>query len=244
MRQIQSHEEQKMTAPMYLCTHAPLLHPSLEYQYAFDLCAVEAQHTGGQVALFASSPFYARELLKRLAGCEITLVAIGEWSRWAHDLQAWLGAEIAPSAFSLAPPYHRTRVHCAVWAEPERTSGAQALRDMGEMLLPGGKLCVIASGWLARFLPEWQRNKSRPSTHPAGLRQAIAWLRHSGFAVKACDGFHGPQSILWGYASRWMERLGRGDSADRCLFQMRATYAVRGWQALLAPVGLTCARRQ
>ncbi|MBC7261709.1 MAG: hypothetical protein H5T63_06815, partial [Chloroflexi bacterium] len=158
MRRIQSYEEQKMTAPMYPCSHASLLHPSLEYQYAFDLCAVEAQRIGGQVALFASSPFYARELLKRLQDREVALVAVGEWGLWAGDLQRWLRPEIPHSAFSLAPPQLHSHAHCAIWAEPEQTGGAQVLDTIQEMLLPGGKLCVIASGILARFLPEWQQS--------------------------------------------------------------------------------------
>ena len=51
--------------------------PSLEYQHAFDLCAVEVCRDGGEVAVFASSPFYARELLKRFAGKRVRLVSVG-----------------------------------------------------------------------------------------------------------------------------------------------------------------------
>lgn len=228
------------SAPLHSGTLAPS--PSLEYQHAFDCCAVEAHRTEGPIAVFASSPFYARELLKRLQDREVTLVAVGEWRVWASDLQQWLGVEIDPSSFSLSPPHLCSSAHCAIWAEPERIGGVQALCDLREMLLPGAKLYVISSGWLARFLPEWRQKHGRPSEHPVGLRRVISWLRHSDFAIEALYGFHGPWSIFWGYASRWIERLGRGDLADRCLFQMRATYVVRGGQAFLAPVGLACAQ--
>jgi hypothetical protein len=41
-----------------------------------------------------------------------------------------------------------------------------------------------------------------------------------------------------------MERLGRSDLADRCLFKMRAGYVTGGWRALLAPLGLIVSRRE
>jgi hypothetical protein len=219
------------------------MQPSLEYQHAFDLCAVEAHRMGGPVAVFASSPFYARELLKRLQDCETALAAIGEWSQGAADLQRWLGEEVDPATFSLSPP-HPSHAHCAIWAEPEWNNREQVLKQIARMLHAEGHLYVIASGWLARFLPEWQRNGNRPGQRPVGLRRTIGWLQEGGFTIRGWHGFHGPQSILWGYASRWMEQLGRGDLADRCLFRMRATYVVQGWQAFLVPVSLAWAQRR
>nr|MBC7245834.1 hypothetical protein [Chloroflexota bacterium] len=216
----------------------------MEYQYAFDLCAVEAHRTGGPIVLFASSPFYARELLKRLHGCKILLVAIGEWGLWASDLQRWLGVEVDPAAFSLAPQHLNLCAYCAIWAEPELADDRQVPERVRQALLPGGKLCVIFSSRLARFLPEWQGNGERPDKHPLGLQQVMQWLRHGDFAIEVLYGFHGPRSILWGYAFRLMERLGRGDLADRCLHRMRAGYVVSGWQALWAPVGVAVARRK
>ena len=49
---------------MQLAGHDPLERPSLEYQHAFDQCAVDCHRVGGPVAVIASSAFYARELLK------------------------------------------------------------------------------------------------------------------------------------------------------------------------------------
>jgi len=220
-----------------------VMRPSLEYQHAFDICAVEVHRTGGPVAVFAGSPFYARELLKRLDGCKAVLVPIGDWSSSSASIGELLGPEVEHPNFETL---ERLDVHAktAVWAEPEREGGERVLKRINQMLFPGGHMYVIASGWLARFLPEWQHNDNRPGQWPVGLRQAVKWLRQGGFAVEALYGFHGPASILWGYAFRLLERLGRGDLADRCLFQMRAKYVVSGWPVFCAPVGIAVAQKQ
>jgi hypothetical protein len=211
---------------------------SLEYQHAFDLCAVEVHRTGGPVVVLAGSPFYARELLKRLGGREAWLVPAGTWASSGENMGKLLGPEVEhPNVETLKRLNIETKT--VVWAEPERGSGQQFLTHIHRTLLPGGHLYVIASGWPARFLPEWRRNDDRPGEHPVGLRQTRKWLRRSGLTVEALYGFHGPVSILWGYAFRLMERLGRGDLADRCLFKMRAEYVVRGRQAMWAPVSVT-----
>jgi hypothetical protein len=217
--------------------------PSLEYQYAFDLCAVEVHRISGPVAVFAGSPFYARELLKRMGGCEARLVPIGGWGSSSANIGELLGPEVEHLDVQTLESLD-VQTKAIVWAEPERTSGEQALRHIHRMLLPGGHLYVIASGWLARFLPEWRRNDDRPGERPVGLRRTIKWLRQGRFTVEGLYGFHGPESILWGYAFRLMERLGRGGLADRCHFKMRAGYVVGGWQALWTPVGMMVARRQ
>lgn len=217
--------------------------PSLECQHAFDLCAVEVHRKGGPVAIFAASPFYARELLKRMDGCEAWLVPAGNWSSSGENIGKLLGPEVEhPNIETLKRFNIETKT--VVWAEPEWESNEQFLKHIQRMLLPGGHLYVIASGWLGRFLPEWRRNDDRPGEHPVGLRQTTKWLRRGGFTIEAQYGFHGPISILWGYAFRLMERLGRGDLADRCLFKMRAEYVVRGRQAMWAPVSVTLASKQ
>jgi len=231
------------SAPLHPCSPAPLLRPSLEYQHAFDLCAVEAHREGGPVAVFASSPFYARKLLKRLDGCEATLVPIGGWSSSSANIGELLGPEVEHPDVQILESLD-VQAKAAVWAEPERESSRQVLKHVHQVLLPGGHLYVIASGWLARFLPEWKRDDGLPGERPVGLRQTITSLRQGGFTVEALYGFHGPESILWGYAFRLMERLGRGDLADRCLFKMRAEYMVSGQQAMWTPVGVTLARKR
>jgi hypothetical protein len=218
--------------------------PSLEYQHAFDLCAVEVHRAKEPVVVFASSPFYARELLKRLGGCEAMLLPVGDRMLSVASAQSALGPEVAWEHLGGGEEAREpVAVPVAVWAEPEREGGKQVLKHIHQMLLPGGRLHIIASGWLARFLPEWRRDDDRPVQRPVGLRQAVKWLQQGGFAVEALYGFHGPASILWAYAFRLLESLGRGDLADRCLFQMRAEYVVSARQAMWTPIGVAVARR-
>lgn len=222
------------------------MQPSLEYQHAFDLCAVEVRRRGVPIVIFASSPFYAREILKRLHREEVMWMPLFT----AQSLREWLGPEVESSHFrvdftspgSLAPLLSKSLARCVVWAEPEAGHGKQGLEHIIQVLPSDGHLYAIVSNLLARFLPEWQRDSDRPSQQPVGLWQTIKWLREAGFTIEALYGFHGPQSILWGYASRPMEFLGRSDLADRCLLRMRATYVVQGWQAFLAPVGVIWAQ--
>jgi hypothetical protein len=217
--------------------------PSLEYQHAFDLCATEVRRAGGPAAVLASSPFYARELLKRLDGIEAQLVPLGDWSPLPVGFGTLLGPELElPDSQTLQRA--ERGVKTAVWATPDTKSGRQVLDRLGSMLLPRGGLYVIVSGWLARFLPEWQAGDGLRSERPAGLRRTTRWLRQAGFIVEAQYGFHGPASTVWGLASRLMSRLGRLDWSDRCHFRMRAKYVVGGWQAIWTPVSVSVARRQ
>lgn len=202
--------------------------PSLEYQHAFDFCAVQAHRAQGPVALLASSPFYARELLPRLRGCDVALVPLGDWD-----------AETAGLAVSAGD----VQAAAIVWAGPERGDDDAVLERIERALLSEGCLCIVAAGWLARILPEWQRETDRPGHRPAGLRRIAGRLKSRGFVVESDRGFHGPESILWGYASRLMRALGRADLADRCHFRMRARYAVGGGQARWAPVQVIVMRK-
>jgi hypothetical protein len=217
--------------------------PSLEYQHAFDLCAVEAHRIDRPVAVFASSPFYARELLKRLGGCEAWLVPTGSWSSSSTNIDELLSPEVKDANVQTLERLD-VQTKTVMWAEPEQESSEQVLKHIHQMLLPSGHLYVIASGWLARFLPEWRGHDDPPGEHPVGLRRTTRWLQQSGYRIEAMYGFHGPMSILWGYAFRLMERLGRGDLADRCLFKMRAGYVVNHWQAMWTPVSVIFARKQ
>lgn len=218
--------------------------PSLEFRHAFDSCAVEVHRLGGPLAVFAGSPFCARELLRRLDDCSPALFPVGDWVSSGASAQPLLGPVAAwehghAGERALKP----VDFSVAVWAEPDRKGGERILKHIYGIVRPGGSLYVVASGRLARFLPEWRRDNDRPGEHPAGLLPTLRLLRGGGFTTKAIYGFHGPLSILWGYASRMMERLDRGNWADRCHFKMRAEYVVSGWQAIWTPVSVAVARR-
>ena len=217
--------------------------PSLEYQHAFDWCAVELHRIMRPVALFASSAFYARELLKRLHGLDVSLLPLGRWYSSAEDKGRLLGPEVE---LADVEDLHRLQrqVEAAVWAEPERTTAEESLGCIRQALVPVGRLYVISSGWLRRFLPEWKRAGCRPSEFPAGWCRTVQSLRREGFEIEALFGFHGPASALWGLASQLLTCVHRHDLTDRCHFRMRATYVVSGWQALLAPVGVAAARKR
>jgi hypothetical protein len=219
--------------------------PGLEYQHAFDLCAVEVHRRGGPVVVSASSPFYVRELVKRMAGCGGVLVASGGWAAPGANLDLLLGPEPGGAGFGLAGEADElVPARAAVWAEPEGGDGERRLAEIGKSLAPGGRLCVIVSGWLRWGLPEWQGEEGRPAAQPVGLGGAVAWLRRTGFAVEGVVGFHGPQSLVWGFASRLPAAVGRADLVDRCYAAMRKTYVVRGWQARWAPVAVVLARKR
>jgi len=226
------------------CDGWSITRPGLEYQYACDLCAVQVHRTGGPVAPFASGPFYARALLKRLEGSQIVFCPVGKWGDESRDDWGALSPEVTWERIELIEPASKVvplSVSDAIWAEPERGDGRATLETIRQKLHPTGRLWVITSGGLSRFLPEWRRAEDRPARDPAGRRQTLRWLRQSGFRVQSQYGFHGPVSIFWGYASRLMECLGRGDLADRCLFRMRAGYSVSGGQTLWVPVGVSLA---
>ena len=216
--------------------------PSLEYQHAFDCCAVELQRVAGPVTVVASHPFYARELLKRLDGCHVSLVLAPDWNLPAEEISRWLGYDVARSSIE-SDPGVGAQAQAAVWAEPQREVGEEILERIGRTVRPGGQLYVVASGWLRRFLPEWQRGAVLAGQEPAGLRAATRWLRAAGWHVERPYGFHGPRSVCWGLAAHGAARLARLDCADLCHFGMRAAYVVHGWQASLAPVTVVTARK-
>ncbi len=189
--------------------------PSLEYRYAFDLCAVEAHNSGGPALVVASEALYARELLKRIVARPVTLVPLGNWLTSADRLESVLGIEVeAPDVRPLenvAGP-----VPLIICAEPV---SPQVFGALYRLLQPGGRLCMISPGRLAPFIPhDDTRHKS------LGWRQTKALLAQQGFAWESRHGFHGPVSVFWSYAFRLSTLLGRSDLADRCLYRMHETF--------------------
>jgi len=201
---------------------AQVTRPGLEYQHAFDYCAVEAHSFGGPVIVAAGSTFYASELLGRVEACDPLLTGAD-------------GVEASTLAAGSA--------RVIVWAEPEQTTGVQALQNLQRLLGRDGCLYVIVSQPLARLLPEWHGDSQPPATSPAGLRRTIGWLRQQGWSIMQLYGFHSPASIVWEATGRLMDRAGRADLADRCHFKMRDTYIVGGAQVALAPVAVLAATR-
>ncbi len=145
--------------------------PSLEFQHVFDLCAVEAHRAGGRVAILANSPFYVRELGRRMRGLEVVEErgARVEWAVWAAsptgDVAAMgtaLRAALAPDARLYVIAAGLTAAALPEWREREdrlarlwRVRGW--LRRVGlrvEMVYGFHGPASIAWGYISR-LPAW-----------------------------------------------------------------------------------------
>jgi hypothetical protein len=118
-------------------------------------------------------------------------------------------------------------VNTVIWVTPQT---AHALDQICDVLLPSGELFVMTANPLARRLPEWKGACSLSSL------AVIRSLRKQHFTIRRVQGFHSVTSILWGYLALGFRKLGRYALADRCWYAMRASFAVNGWQAHLAPV--------
>jgi hypothetical protein len=199
--------------------------PNLEFQHAFDLCAVEARRAGGPIMLFADSAFSTQQLLKRLP--DDTYSVPVERRRTAASSE-YRPANSAPTTVVLTMP---TQTDCA-----------PTIEQIHQLLRPGDRVVVVAANWPARFLPELPRH-SDPANQPASSHEVVSRLREGGYTVQAMYGFHGPSSIVWGYAAHLFERLGRAEIADRLHFRMRAAYACEGRQAHFAPISVVVAKR-
>jgi hypothetical protein len=175
--------------------------------------------------LFTDGAFSTQQLLKRLPdGAHI--VPVERWRTAAASEYRPLGS--APTT--------------VVLTIPNRADCAPTIEQMHQLLRPGDRVVVVAANWLARVLPELPRH-SDPASQPASTGEVVSRLREGGYTVQAICGFHGPNSILWEYAGRLFERLGRPDIADRMHFRMRATYACEGRQAHFAPISVVVGKR-
>jgi hypothetical protein len=119
-------------------------------------------------------------------------------------------------------------VNTVIWVEPDLSTAAETLREINQRLVSGGTMYIVVTNWLARYR---QKNVNGFST-PWG-KLPIAHLLDR---IEAVQGFHGLVSILWGLANVFFKRIGRYEIADRCLYQMRATFAVNNWQVRFTPV--------
>jgi hypothetical protein len=220
----------------------PVSRPGLDYQHAFDLCAMEVRRRPGPVALFARSSFHGLDLLKRLGGCEVVLVPLGDEP---GSLPGNGGSFRRPTSARHGgwATTAGTAVHSAIWIEPD-FADERVLRRMRMTLMPGGTLYLVVSGYLARLRRGVAQDRGWPIQRPAGWRRTMRWLREAGFTVTSLYGFQGAESLTWACAARLAEHLGRDDLADRCHFRMRAEYVVTGRLASVATVAMIVARRR
>lgn len=218
--------------------------PSLPYQRAFDYCAVEAQRVGGPVAVLASSPFYARELVRRLSA-DVLLSFTRNPVLDEAQLPALLGPEVSEDRVHLEAPWQRGEgrpPRTVVWAEPERETWKAALAGLAPLAPRAARFCVLGTTRLRRLLPEWQPGASLPAQAPLGsLQHVCRLLRDLGYPAQQIYGFHGPLSMVWGAASRLPATLGSDDLVDRCFAAMRMAYVACGWPARWAPVWMVVA---
>ena len=220
---------------------------SLAYHTAFDLCAAEASREAGPVAVLASSPFYARELARRLSG-EVLLHFAHAEGLTEPAIRAAMGPEVDWGRMRLVSAWERSKEDCphmVLWAEPEKQTCEDTLNAVQQLAPSAGRILILGTTRLRRLLPEWQSADSPPARAPLGsMRPIVRALRDLGYAVEGAYGFHGPLSLLWGTASRLPAALGRDDLVDRCFAAMRQAYLVRGWQARWAPVWVVAGRRE
>lgn len=188
--------------------------PNNEYQLAYDLCALHASHAKGEVALIASSPFHARELVSRLPDAQ--LVAAPHWTAPPDD------------SLNTVDLHDLSGVGCIIWAEPTLSQVSQVTSTVERVLASGGVLCVLVSGRLARRLSEWREHRA-PALDPAetalGWRKTEQLIFQPGhYTIRQRVAFRGLTALAWDYAGQIAARLGRDDLADRCGVAMRASF--------------------
>jgi hypothetical protein len=217
--------------------------PSLPYQVAFDICAVEAGCVAGPVAVLAGSPFYARELLKRMAGGGY-LCPLGGWDPRRDEIRAALGPELAWERIEvLAPGAAPPAVAIGFWAEPQEGDPSHLREWMRTMLEPDGRLILLASNRLRSLLPEWGRSGRSPAQRPLGWGRAARLLRAWGWRVERVLGLPGPASMICGFLARPAGLVGREDWVDRLVAGSRRSFLVEGWFARWAPLAIGGAQR-
>ena len=133
----------------------------------------------------------------------------------------------------------------ALWIEPLANNWAERLNTISGELAPGASLIIVASGPLARLLPERKEWSGVPlGISPNGLNTLKKALGQHGFRLSAAYGSHSARSILYGLISAQFNRLGRPELADRWRFAARLSYSRRGFAPHLATVALLVARKE
>lgn len=217
-------------------TRRSIAYPVLEYHYAFDFCAIQAA-AAGEALVIASGAYVAREMLKRLPGRKLTLVAAGGWL--GEDLTGALGVEIDRAHLVLAADLNAvtgTFSKVMVALPDEKLSFAA----LAPKVAAGGQIILMLPGTLARFLPPVGENKS--AAPPLTWRAALPQIQALGWQVGAHYGFHAPNNIVWSYLFRALTLARQEHLADRALYQGRKVYVVKGWLRALATLNLVVAQ--
>jgi hypothetical protein len=230
-----------MNATKSINTPFGLRRPSLEFRYTFDYCAMHAYQRRAASALLVSSPLYAYEMLHRLYNFNATLIPTADW--WATKDESFLSSLGMDTPPIQSLEGQTDMVKTVIWAAPQADDVESILASIHKILDPDGKLYIIAGGTLSRFLEGVLHFDDQAVGLPVNYRQLIQSLKHHQYHIETIQGFHGLISIIWSYAFRLMNALGKPHLADRCFYRMRATYAVDGWQKALTTLNVIVANK-
>lgn len=210
---------------------------SLDFQYVFDMIAVQVAAASGRVLIRVPNTFYARELIRRLRPVDET-----DFTETGSNEVMWL--ELADDHYHqlAAPPSDDMHYPLVIWVEPTQSNVETQTRQMTQLLADDGVLVILFSRRLASLLPENRGAASAAYNQRVGAG-IVRYIREANLRIRSQHSFHGPVSILWWQASIWLERFKRAALADRCWYAMRAAYRADGWQAPFSTLTLIMASR-
>lgn len=205
--------------------------PSLDFQYIFDVCAMESRSF--PVLIHADHGFYAYELARRLTTHESTALLTIHSPLW---ILVSLDQVVVLESDALIN--YTGQIKTFIWAEP---TDSAVLNSIKNILSPDAAIQVIISRRLAGMLTE-----AREAIIPQARLGAkvISALRHAGFKVDRQLSFHGLLSIFWWQVANFCNRFNRPDLADRCWYKMRESFPANGWQTPLSAVSLLFVRKE
>jgi hypothetical protein len=218
--------------------------PDLVYQAVFDLAIVEAgiNDTDQPVWVFASSPFYGRELLRRLEG-EIIFCPAGDWRLAEGALQQYFGPEISWDLIqqnSLPVSPQSAQAGTLFWAVPAANTWPVLLDEITLASAPGRKLIMVGKNKkLRRFLSQNPDGIGRETREDVvSLPTVRKTCIDRGWQVENILGVQGPLSLSFGTTGRFSSSLGREDLVDRAYAAMRENLIVSKQQANLSAMWL------
>ena len=207
----------------------PSARPSLAYQWALDVGAVEVLRDGASPMLVGSHPRLGPEAARRLG------VA---WSASMDGSAASISATCAevPGVRGVA----LNGPHNVLWLEPTRPDWFASLRRIKHALDGSGRLLIVTSSrWLVRGYPEWRESAS---TDLVGGWCVARRLRAEGWRVEWSIGLRGPRALGFAAASRLANFTHSNALADRLAVRMRQSFVERGLVAPFCTVALIAAR--